>query len=248
MYIHQLVEETTSTNALLMERAKMLAASGKSFPKIWALQTQYQTHGRGAGNNKWFSGYGDNILMSVCVKPQLATADQFLFSVLFSLATRRFLSKYLQNVKIKWPNDIYVDDKKIAGILIEHSLSGNNINFSIAGIGLNVNAAEFPDDIPNPTSLFIETGGKYNVSDLSVEFLEVFEKMLPLLDMSNEGLLRKEYIEHLYRFGEKRRFVAGGRSFQGIIRDIDKFGRIVIENASKGGLMSFEYKQIAYVI
>ena len=113
-----------------------------------------QTSGRGQVNNTWESSYGDNLLMSIVLYPEfLHAGNQFLLSKFVSLAIVDFLSYYLENVTIKWPNDIYVGNKKIAGVLIENSLRGAFISSSVVGIGLNVNQTEFSSSIPNPTSL-----------------------------------------------------------------------------------------------
>ena len=141
-----------------MEVARQRRGSGEPFPDLYAVYADFQTAGRGAGTNRWHSSRGRNILTSIYFETGLDAADQFVFNLWFATATRRFLAKYVPEVLIKWPNDMYVRDRKLAGDLTEHSVSGGRLDFTVAGIGIDVNEEEFPDWIPNPTSLFLETG------------------------------------------------------------------------------------------
>ena len=115
-----------------------------------------QTGGRGQRENKWHSAPNQNLTFSIILKnPPIKSADQFCISEITAVTLVRFLSDYGIEADIKWPNDIYVSGKKICGILIENSLKGQTIDWTIIGIGLNVNQFNFPVNLPNPTSMCI---------------------------------------------------------------------------------------------
>ena len=239
--------ETISTNAWLMDAARQRRGSGEPFPDLYAVYADFQTAGRGAGTNRWHSSRGRNILTSIYFETGLDAADQFVFNLWFATATRWFLSKYVPEVLIKWPNDMYVRDRKLAGDLTEHSVSGGRLDFTVAGIGIDVNEEEFPDWIPNPTSLFLETGQHYNVDVLMDEYLAVLNECRPLLSTEHETALRDEYLSHLYLRDESHPYLVGGQRVTGIIRDIDRFGRLVLE-LPDGSREAYGFKEVAYVV
>jgi BirA family biotin operon repressor/biotin-[acetyl-CoA-carboxylase] ligase len=136
----------------------------------------YQTAGRGCGTNRWESERGRNLLFSLLIRPHGLSANrQFHLSMAISLAISETLGQHVGDVSIKWPNDIYWRDGKIAGILIEHTLQGALIKDSIIGVGLNVNQREFRSDAPNPVSLWQISGQETNREELLGEFNRVVE-------------------------------------------------------------------------
>ena len=130
-----------------------------------------QTAGRGQGDHKWHSRPGENLTFSAVLKfgenglAPLAARDALIITETVTLALRLYLEGHGVNVRIKWPNDIYVGDRKICGILIENILHGQDVVSSIIGIGLNLNQKDFPSDLPNPVSLTRLTGKPYDVED-----------------------------------------------------------------------------------
>lgn len=183
----------------------------------------FQRKGRGQRGTRWKSGRGENLTFSILLKPvHIAAPDQFIISAIASLSVARYLNIKGLNSKIKWPNDIYVGDKKICGMLIEHSLAGANLSVSIVGIGINLNQRDFDDDIPNPTSVLIELEKK-NLPDVRrkmveldrkrelTEFMEIFRSYYTMLEgagcYENMRKLTAEYVSNLYRLGEYHRFV-----------------------------------------
>jgi len=229
-----------------MAEVRKMRTDGERVPDLYAVYADFQTAGRGAGTNKWHSSRGRNILTSICFETGLVAADQFVFNLWFATTTRIFLAKYVPEILIKWPNDLYVRDRKLAGDLTEHSVSGGRLDFTVAGIGINVNEERFPAEIPNPTSLFLETGQHYDVDTLMDEYLGVLCERRPLLSLDHSAELREEYLSHLYRLNEPFPYLVNGERVTGIIRDIDRFGRLVLEHED-GGIRAYEYKQIAYV-
>ena len=243
---HHLIE-TTSTNVWLTAEVREMRANGEPVPDLYAVYADFQTAGRGAGTNRWHSTRGLNILASICFDTGLAAADQFVFNLWFATATRRFLAQYVPDVLIKWPNDMYVRDRKLAGDLTEHSVSGGRLDFTVAGIGIDVNEERFPESIPNPTSLFLETGRHYDVDTLMDEYLAVLQERRPLLSTAHAAALREEYLSHLYRLNESHLYLVQGERITGIIRDIDRFGRLVLEQED-GSREAYGFKEVGYVL
>lgn len=160
------LDECTSTNSYL-------AGIARETPHATVVTARSQTAGRGQRGNSWESQPGENITMSVLLRPEgLHPARQFIVSEAVSLAIVGVLRRYLPgcDVRIKWPNDIYVGDGKICGILIENSISPTGINHSIVGIGINVNQKRFLSDAPNPVSMAQVAGKDFDVRGLVREF------------------------------------------------------------------------------
>lgn len=230
-----------------MELARTRKRTEKKLPDLYAVYADFQTAGRGAGSNKWHSTRGLNILTSIYFETGLAAADQFVFNLWFATSTRRFLVKYVPDILIKWPNDLYVNNCKLAGDLTEHSVSGNRLDFTVAGIGINVNEKDFPDEIPNPTSLFLETGEQHDVDALLDEYLAVLQERRPLLSKEHEAELRNEYLSHLYRLNEQHPYLIDGQRITATIRDIDRFGRLILE-LPDGKQEAYGFKEVGYVV
>ena len=238
-------KDIPSTNSLLMQLAREHRQNGAPLPDLYALYTDFQSAGRGAGTNTWHSTRGLNILTSIYFETGLAAADQFVFNLWFATSTRRFLAKYVPNLLIKWPNDLYVHDRKLAGALTEHSVSVGLLNFTVAGIGIDVNEERVPANIPHPTSLFLETGQHFEVETLLDEYLSILQERRPLLSPDHESELRDEYLSHLYRLNEPHPYLVGGQCITATIRDIDRFGRLVLE-LPNGKREAYGFKEIAY--
>ena len=142
---------------------------------------------------------------------------------------------------------MYVGDKKLAGDLTQHAISNNIIDFTIAGIGININEESFPTDIPNPTSILLETKKQFDVQKLVEEYLQILENMLNMLSVKNEQILKDQYKSVLYRIDEPYNYLIDNEIIEGKIRDIDHFGRLMLEHTSTGKLKAYEYKQVVYL-
>ncbi len=142
-----------------------------------------QTSGRGQGDHTWLSPHGENLLFSVVLKfneGEMAAKDAFMISEHTSDSLVKFLAGYGIEAWVKPPNDIYVRDKKICGTLIENSVRGSWVKYSIVGIGLNINQRNFDVTLPNPTSMVIETEKKaYDIAACLDEFLDVYMEEIP---------------------------------------------------------------------
>lgn len=234
-----------STNKLLSKMARNSFAGSDVVPPFFALYTDFQSEGRGMGSNKWFSEKGKNLLVSFYFEPGIPAAEQFVFNQYFAVTTRRFISQFVDDVSIKWPNDIYIHNKKLAGDLTEHTLAGSKIKFTIAGIGINLNQEWFPEEIPHPTSLFLETGKSFDCH----QFLKAYHEFL-VRDFerifTDRKALHEEYLTHLYQMKVLRRYIIAGQEQQATIQGIDKFGRLQLEVES-GQLVTCGFKEIVFL-
>lgn len=221
----------TSTNAVLEQliTSKNYAKSDEKLPNATIVYTDFQSNGRGRQSNKWFSESGKNLLMSILIYPDLTVGEQFQVSMWTALALSDYLRQNvgLHDVYIKWPNDIYVRNKKIAGILIEHTVKSNKLGHSIIGIGLNLNQEQFPSDLPYATSVYMETGRKVAVT----ESLTAIRSLLLSYMKASPETIRESYCKQLYLLNQKARFMvkATQELFEGYITDVDAYGRIRIQ-------------------
>jgi len=156
------VKQTESTNALCWDMNRE-----KALPEGFVVYTDFQSAGKGQPGNSWESAEGKNLLFSMVLHPlHVPMNELFILSELVSVAIKRALDMYSPDITVKWPNDIYTGDKKLAGILIENSLQGTKIKTVVVGIGLNVNQKEFVSDAPNPVSLMQIIGKRQNRKEI----------------------------------------------------------------------------------
>ncbi|MBR4324827.1 MAG: biotin--[Bacteroidales bacterium] len=142
------------------DEAQRQLQNGIAPKEDFVIRADFQTDGRGQRGNTWHSPNAMNLMFSLVHYPvKLEARHQFMLSQAAALSVAEYLAqKGVADVSIKWPNDIYVGMKKICGMLIENAVSGHYIRYSIIGIGININQTAFPDNLPNPTSLAIQTG------------------------------------------------------------------------------------------
>ena len=194
-----------------------------------------QSKGKGQGNNTWLSEAGKNLLVSIITKPVFLKADQqFLISKTISLAIASMLDNYSGSISIKWPNDIYYKDDKIAGILIENSLEGNKIKNSVIGAGININQASFPPGLPNPVSLSMIKKREYDIADVLSDFCRISDDWYSMLKAGQLSYINQVYISRLYRFNRPSFFKTDQGRARGRIKGIDKYGRLKVR-WDKGG-------------
>lgn len=247
------VERTYSTNTLLKEMlVKGEWPEGEEY-----LYAGFQTAGRGQTGNGWESEDGKNLLCSILLPPR---ANLFELNVITSVAVHRMINCQFSilnsQLTIKWPNDIYWGDKKLAGILIENAIIGNEVKYSIAGIGLNVNQTEWKSDAPNPVSLKQITGKEYDIDALMTTLMN---KIHEVQTMRQEDIW-EYYRRHLYRregewlFAEREVNLTPSRiltkqpkeAFKASIADITKQGELVLRTAQ--GEKKYHFKEILFVV
>ncbi len=207
-----------------------------------------QTAGRGQRGNRWSSRPGENLTFSLVVEPAfLETRRQFLLSECTALALTDTFSAYGVDARIKWTNDIYADDRKIVGVLLEHDLAGDRLARSVIGIGINVNQTDFPDWLPNPTSLALLTGRSHDIMDVFRTFSEKFEARYDTLAGGGAVETEADYNALLYRLGEPAPFrLPGGSPFTGIIRGVRDDGTLLVE--SEGIVKGYLFREIEFII
>ncbi len=211
------------------------------------IYTNFQSAGRGQKGNRWESEDSKNLLFSIVLFPMMVIPeDQFIISMFVSLGICDFLKTYIPACKIKWPNDIYAGDDKIAGILIESSITGNSINNSIAGIGLNINQDHFPEYVPNPVSLKILTGKEYDPTLCLKQITGWLDKRYKQLISDRRSEIRNEYISSLYRLNEWHKFKSDRRTFSGKIVSVADSGRLQIEDRTSK-ILEFSFKEIEFI-
>ena len=279
MYDIMWLESVDSTNSEAKRRIS-------DIDNLSVLSALSQSEGRGQKGNKWSSVPGENLTFSIVLKFGEQTAgelrlavtarEQFVLTEITSLSIVEFLSRHGIKAKIKWPNDIYIGDKKICGVLIENSLRGKNLSSSIIGIGLNVNQRNFDVNLPNPTSMILETGIEEDIRSCLEEFMDIFQGYLEYR-LPN---LREHYLSYLWRYNTQARYIdltlqasqklqadsedeseqlsqrlmptlegeLPGREFTGIIRGLSPIGHLVVEDIEKGELKEFAFKEISYIL
>lgn len=213
---------------------------------VWA---DVQSAGRGQRGNKWESRKGENLTFSAIFEPTfLPATQQFLISEVVALAMVDALRYYGIGAKIKWTNDIYVGDKKLAGILIEHKLTGLNISRTIAGIGLNVNQMEFSKELPNPISMRQITRIELDAEEVLQRVANELMARYEMLRCGMHEQLQADYQELLYRRDALHwYFLPDGKAFRGTIRGVEPSGALRVEN-EKGEERSYLFKEIEFSV
>jgi BirA family transcriptional regulator, biotin operon repressor / biotin---[acetyl-CoA-carboxylase] ligase len=191
-----------------------------------------QTAGKGQRGKTWDATAGENIILSVIINPQCPfPAHPFIFNAAIALACYDFFRNWAgDETSIKWPNDIYWRDRKAGGILIENIVNGNTWNWSIVGIGINVNQVKFDPSIPNPVSIRQIRGEILDPLALTKELLAGMEYYWTVWNTNRDTLLEK-YNSVLFRKGEKARFKAGNRVFEGTVKAVNAAGQLVLDTS-----------------
>jgi BirA family biotin operon repressor/biotin-[acetyl-CoA-carboxylase] ligase len=209
---------------------------------------QYQKNGKGQQGNFWESEAGKNLLFSQILYPDFVEAGkQFYISKLVCLALLETLQMEIPNVKIKWPNDMYVGHKKVAGVLIENTIKGSSLASTIVGIGLNLNQEVFVSNAPNPVSLKQITGQEYIVQAVLNEYLKHFYLLWNELREGNFEKIQNYYLSQLFRYNEWSWFRKEATEFEARIVGIGEFGQLQLEQKS-GEIAEFMFKEVEFVI
>lgn len=189
----------------------------------------HQTMGKGQGGNLWISEAGSNLLLSLILMPDFLPAErQFYLSMCTSGAIVDFLLPYSNDVAIKWPNDILLDRKKIAGILIENTILHKNLHSSVVGIGLNINQNNFPPGVHNPTSLSLVTGRKFNLTESFKILLTSLSLHVDKLYDQRFGEIKTSYLNNLLGMNKWAMYSDSAGTFEGRIVDVTDTGELVV--------------------
>lgn len=224
----KILEQVDSTNSFALNLIKE-----GSPPEGYLVWGKEQLAGRGQRGMVWSSEPLANLTFSIILRPHfLPIAGQFQLTKVIALAIAGFVSHILEDdadVKIKWPNDVYVNNCKIAGILIENVLEQSTLKYSVVGIGLNINQVVFDLSIPNPISLKSLTGKEFNPDDCLVQLCSFIEKEYLNLRSGNYQQIDEAYHNLLYRRGIESNFKWIGEHFVGQIESVNKAGHLIIK-------------------
>lgn len=237
--------ECRSTNESLSE---LLKEPNAPLMEGTLLYTTHQTAGKGQRGNTWLAEKGKNLTFSVLLTPGfLLPRQQFQISVMVAVAVRAAVSELLptKNVAIKWPNDILVNQAKIAGVLIENTVTHQKISNSIIGIGINVNQLNFPVDRP-VTSLALEEKQDAEINETLQLVIRHLDAAYLRLRSGGYASLLKQYYQHLFKYQEEAIFQdSKGYLFSGVITEITESGLLKIETGTTSQL--FDIKEITFV-
>ena len=212
----------------------------------------FQSAGKGQRGNHWESAPGENLLFSFVLRPTFLEARrQFLLSQITALAVKEELDTYADGIRIKWPNDIYWQDRKICGMLLENDLEGNKIGYCIAGIGVNINQEAFHSDAPNPVSLMQITGQIYSLPDILTGILArvhaYYEQLRAEPDGEYPAKIAARYAAALYRNTGFHPYRDADGTFRARLAGVEPDGRFVLEDEA-GRIRKYLFKEVQYLL
>lgn len=229
-----------STNEVAREMAQK-----PDTPEGIVIICQNQTKGRGQRGNSWESESGKNLTLSIVLRPGfLKIQEQFFLNIIVSLAVRDVVTHFLPeaDAKVKWPNDVLTGNRKTAGILIENGINRNRIEYTVVGIGLNINQDDFEN--PRATSLRIESGVTFDTENVFEQLIRSLEHYYLKLKSGRLKEVKSEYLQYLFGFRQKRNYLAEYR-FEGIIEDVTDSGFLIVSD--KRGRKSYDLKEIEFI-
>ena len=256
--IHLTQVDSTSTYA------RQLISQGKELDDFTIVDADYQTGGRGQRGNTWESQSGKNLLFTIVCHPTFLPANrQFILSQAIALAVERTLSHRISeaekpgsvanqsqmgHITVKWPNDIYWNDRKISGTLIECNLMGSQIKDCIVGTGININQTHFESDAPNPVSLQQIIGKGSDRGSILDEVANQFESLYEEIRQGNAQSIVSEYKSKLYRCTGFHPFAEPGRQpFEAQIADVDPSGYLTLQ-LRDGTQKRYEFKEVRFIL
>ena len=247
LFIGKVLHEFDSLNSTNQYAAKLLVDTKPAEGTIILTHDQYA--GKGQASNKWESASRKNLTFTTILYPKFLPArKQFLLNQVVSLSVLDTLQQYIgAGVTIKWPNDIYVFDKKITGILIQNSLKGSTLQSTIIGTGINVNQKEFVSDAPNPTSMALETGKELDLVTVLATFCQYLEHNYLQLKAYQTEQIQQRYLNNLFRL-KKTEFYRrmDGTIFKGQIIGVTEIGKLIIKTEDR--IEVFAFKEVKYIL
>ena len=242
------LKEIDSTNIYLLENAEKF-----SNEEMTVAITDYQTAGRGMGNNTWESEPDKNLLFSILIHPTwLEPYMQYIVSMAHALSLYDVLSSYSEDITIKWPNDIYWKESKISGTRIDGNISAGKLSDMVIGTGININQSEFHGTAPNPVSLTQITGRTYNRQAILYDIIARFSYYLNIA--KQEWMMRKEcptihseYHHHLFRKEGIHSYEDANGQFDGRLLEVLPNGIMRLERTD-GTISEYEFKEVKFCL
>ena len=236
IYVKQL-DIVDSTNSYARERAAALWGEARGCNAV-AVTANHQTNGRGQRGNVWISQQGDNLLMSLLVRPGC--------SLEVAVVLHTAMKCYGINTKLKWPNDIYVGDRKLAGVLIELDYCGAFVEQAIIGVGLNINQCEFPPMDRVPVSMKMLLGREVKVDEVLDAVLDCFSHCYGEMILNPEYVVA-EYNSLLLGLGEERLFSDAEGEFTAVIEGVEPMGALILRRTD-GTLSRYAFKEVEQIV
>ncbi len=206
----------------------------------------FQLAGKGHSGSSWESERDKNLLMSIVLFPSFLDVQHYFYiSKFISLAILNTLKKYVKTARIKWPNDIFLGNKKVAGILIKNSVLQHNICSSVIGIGLNVNQKNFSNGL-NATSLFTETRKQINLEEILHAFIDGLNREYELVTGHEFDTMDRRYHENLYRINVPALYRDEKGTFTGIITGVNSYGNLLIDKET-GEKCVYGFKEVSFI-
>lgn len=236
------LDDVESTN---LYANKLVAKSKPSEGTV--ISTYNQWGGRGQIGSKWLSEPHKNIAFSAILHPSfLPIQQQFLLNQAVSLAVTDLVQQYSNGkLEVKWPNDIYLNGKKLVGILIQGTIAGTKFQSAIVGIGINVNQSEFPPELPNPTSLRLEENKEFDLEKLVAGLCQSLERRYLQLRQQKWKQIQGTYLEMLYQREAWHTYsYPDGTAFQGKITGVSPIGKLIME--TEQGVKTFAMKEVHF--
>ena len=236
-------EQIDSTNAFLQRQ------QSECDIRNWVVSADEQTAGKGMGSNSWESEVGKNLTFSLAVNMGFLPAErQFLLSEAVPLGIVEVLDKLLpvEKLSIKWPNDIYYGNRKLAGILINSTIKASMMDISIIGIGLNVNQIQFQNWPTHPVSLKLITGKDFKLQPLLEQLAEHIIKKVEQLK-SDPTIIEQSYLKRLFRYRTWADYEVDGKVLRLFMTGIDSFGRLQLVDEQQT-FYTFDIKEIKFVL
>ncbi len=241
------LEETDSTNSYTRREASRLW-SEHPYCKIFAVTAEEQTAGRGQRCTMWQSDRSKNLLMTIAVRPDsLAVSSCYSLSVAAALALKESMSAFGLTTTLKWPNDLYCNGGKLAGILLESDCEGENVVQAFIGIGLNINQTLFAEMSRRPTSMSLICGRKFNIEEVRNTIVERFAENYTRIAKGEQEVLFKEYKKSLMGYTTPLLYRDTNGEFSATIHGVLNDGRIVLK-CDDGTLRSYWFKEVESVI
>ncbi len=234
------VDSTNNYAANLLVQTKLVSGT--------AIMTHFQTGGRGQRGSDWISEPGKNLLFSIVLNGHFINSENYF---LLSKAVAVGINEALEDVSgktgfVKWPNDIYIDQKKIGGILIENQWKGSLLEVAIVGIGINVNQVNF-DDLQGVTSLSLLGSKNYDLKEVMAKVFEKIEFYYNLLKRGDINQINHIYFNHLMFSNEWKTYDSNNGRIEGKIIEVKENGLLVLKLRNKE-LMTFEFKELSFIL
>ena len=236
------LDEVDSTNTFLRHM------EAKDDRRTVLVTAEHQTAGRGSGTNRWESERGQNLLLSLRLMPKALPAHRmFAISEAAALAVADALEAFAPGFLVKWPNDVYHGDHKVAGTLIENDLTGSRVARSTVGIGININQRLFRSDAPNPRSLAQIAGHDIERRFVLEQFVQQMMHRMQAIDGGLLDALHDEYLSRLYLRGQQHAFADKDGTFRATLTDVEPTGHLILTDTD-GGRRRYDFKEVRFCL